>query len=136
MTPYGRFSKGPIFPFDDRCFDARANGVTGAVVPFFRSSILKNHGFVEDQRRKLLSTEIRSHWQARSIGRSKEQIFSAYFSPSFPSAGRIRRTRDEGAVPCAITLKYSVKNSRFGIRRSEIRGRNLSSFNYQRKIAP
>lgn len=135
MTPYGRFSKGPIFPFDDRCFDARANGVTGAVVPFFRSSILKNHGFVEDQRRKLLSTEIRIGRPDLSVA-VRNKFFSAYFSLSFPSAGRIRRTRDEGAVPCAITLKYSVKNSRFGIRRSEIRGRNLSSFNYQRKIAP
>lgn len=88
MTPYGRFSKGPIFPFDDRCFDARANGVTGAVVPFFRSSILKNHGFVEDQRRKLLSTEIRSRWQARSIGRSKEQIFFRLFFALVPLCGK------------------------------------------------
>lgn len=54
----------------------------------FRPSILKNHGFVEDQRRKLLSTEIRSHWQARSIGRSKEQIFFRLFFALVPLCGK------------------------------------------------
>lgn len=94
---------------------------------------VKNHRSVVTRSRS--RSEAIDRGQMIQIYRSRnEQIFSAYFSLSFPlfllppfpphpSAGRIRRTRDEGGgVLRAITLKYSVKNSRFGIRWSEIRG--------------